>query len=237
MYLPSHFEERRPAVLHGLLHTHPLGLLITRGDAGLAADPLPFLLDAARGPHGTLRCHVARANPVWRDADGQDALVVFQGPQAYVSPGWYASKAASGKVVPTWNYVMVQARGRMRTVDDPAWLRTLVGELTVRHEAPQAVPWQVSDAPADYIDTMLKAIVGIEIELVSLVGKWKVSQNRPAADRAGVVHALQAQAHDAALAMAQQVQAPGAGTAAGAAASSVLDTKAGSQARELDEPS
>jgi len=220
MYLPSHFEEHRPAVLHALVREHPLGLLVTQGSAGLCADPLPFLLDADRGPHGTLRCHVARANPVWREADGHDALVVFQGPQAYVSPGWYASKAATGKVVPTWNYVMLQARGRMNMIDDPAWLRRLVGELTARHEAVQAQPWGLGDAPADYIDTMLKAIVGIEIELVSLVGKWKVSQNRPAADRAGVVHALRAQAHDAALAMAQQVRAPGAGTSADAAASS-----------------
>jgi len=211
MYQPSHFEETRPAVLHGLVARHPLGLLVTqRADGSLCADPVPFLLDTDRGPHGTLRCHVARANPVWQEARRDiDSLVVFQGPQAYVSPNWYTSKAQHGKVVPTWNYVVVQARGRIAVVDDTAWLRRLVGELTVRHEAPQPAPWQVGDAPPDYVDTMLKAIVGIEIELGALVGKWKVSQNRPAADRDGVVQGLSAKGGDEALAMAGEVRTPG----------------------------
>jgi transcriptional regulator len=192
MYLPSHFAETRPEVLHAALRAHPLGLLVTQDAAhALDANPVPFLLDASRGPHGTLRAHVARANPVWREArQDTESLVVFQGPQAYVSPGWYASKAEHGKVVPTWNYVTVTARGALRVIDDRDWLRGLVGELTGRHEASQATPWQVDDAPPDFIDTMLKAIVGIEIELVSLQGKWKVSQNRPAADRDGVAEAL-----------------------------------------------
>lgn len=192
MYLPSHFAETRPEVLHAALRAHPLGLLVTQDAAhALDANPIPFLLDASRGPHGTLRAHVARANPVWREArQDTESLVVFQGPQAYVSPGWYASKAEHGKVVPTWNYVTVTARGALRAIDDPDWLRGLVGELTERHEAAQAAPWQVDDAPPGFIDTMLKAIVGIEIELVSLQGKWKVSQNRPAADRDGVAEAL-----------------------------------------------
>jgi transcriptional regulator len=210
MYLPSHFEETRLPVLHALMRSHPLGLLVTQNATSLEANAIPFLVDAGRGPHGTLRGHVARANPLWREARSDvDTLVVFQGPQAYVSPSWYASKAESGKVVPTWNYILVQARGRLKVHDDPAWLRQLVGELTERHEAPQATPWQVADAPDAYIATMLQAIVGIEIEIGSLSGKWKVSQNRPAADRAGVVQGLSTRPGSDAAAMAQQVRQPG----------------------------
>src|ERR1700704_2452751 len=141
MYLPAHFEETRADVLHRLLREHPLGLRVRQGDSGLDANAIPFLLDPERGPHGTLRGHVARANPVWREARADVAsLVVFQGPQAYVSPAWYASKAETGKVVPTWNYVMVQARGKLVVRDDPVWLRGLVGELTTRHEAARPAP-------------------------------------------------------------------------------------------------
>jgi transcriptional regulator len=193
MYLPAHFEEKRPEVLHALLLEHPLGLLVTQDAAGeLAANTVPFVLDAdpAGGP-GILRAHVARANPLWRDArTDRDSLVVFQGPQAYISPGFYPSKAQHGKVVPTWNYVIVQGRGRLRAVDDAPWLRAFVTRLTDRHEAPREQPWKVTDAPDDYVTSMLRAIVGIEIELVSLVGKWKVSQNRSAADRDGVARGL-----------------------------------------------
>ena len=207
MYLPSHFEENRLDILQQTLRSHPLGLLLTLGANGIEANAIPFLFDAERGPHGTLRGHVARANPVWREARADvPATVVFQGPQAYVSPAWYATKAETGKVVPTWNYVMVQARGPLTVIDDAAWLRRLVGELTARHEGPRAAPWKVDDAPPDYIDTMLRAIVGIEIPLESLQGKWKVSQNRPAADRAGVVQGLA----ESNAAMAAQVRAPGA---------------------------
>jgi len=194
MYLPKHFEETRSEALHELIRAHPLGMLVTLNGAGLQANSVPFILDAdpAGGP-GILRAHVARANPLWRETRGDvEALVVFQGPQAYISPGWYASKAEHGKVVPTWNYVMVQARGTLRAVDDAEWLRAFVTRLTTKHEAVQAQPWAVTDAPADYIDTMLRAIVGIEIPLTALTGKWKVSQNRPAADRAGVVAGLNA---------------------------------------------
>jgi transcriptional regulator len=193
MYLPSHFEEKRPEVLGEMLRAHPLGLLVTQDATGdMAANAIPFLLDAdpAGGP-GILRAHVARANPLWREARGDiDSLVVFQGPQAYISPSFYPSKAEHGKVVPTWNYVMVQARGKLRAIDDADWLRTFVTRLTERHETPRADPWAVSDAPADYITTMLRAIVGIEIALTSLSGKWKVSQNRSAADREGVARGL-----------------------------------------------
>jgi len=201
MYLPAHFEETRLDVLHDLLRSHPLGLLITQTAQGIEANAIPFLFDPARGPHGTLRGHVARANPVWRDSRADvDSLVVFQGPQAYVSPSWYASKAETGKVVPTWNYVMVQARGRLRAIEDAAWLLGLLGDLTGRHEAAQAKPWKIDDAPPDFIDGLLRAIVGIEIELGSLSGKWKVSQNRPAADRDGVVQGLRATSATSAMA-------------------------------------
>jgi len=211
MYLPSHFEEARAEVLHELIRAQPLGLLVTQADAGLQANPVPFLLDPdpAGGP-GILRAHVARANPLWRETHAEvEALVVFQGPQAYVSPGWYPSKAEHGKVVPTWNYVMVQARGRLRAIDDPAWVHAFVTRLTTRHEAVQARPWAVGDAPPDFIDTLTRAIVGIEITLSALTGKWKVSQNRGAADRAGVASGLRAAGHgDAAAAVDSGVSNP-----------------------------
>jgi transcriptional regulator len=210
MYTPSHFEETRPDVLHALVREHPFGLLITQHGARIEANGLPFLLDGDRGAHGTLRAHVARTNPVWREARADVySLIVFQGPQTYVSPAWYATKAETGKVVPTWNYVIVEARGRLQVRDDPAWVRRLIGELTDRHESKRAAPWKVDDAPADFVATMVRAIVGIEIELVSLSGKWKVSQNRPAADREGVVRGLSALADDVSRAMAQQVREPG----------------------------
>lgn len=192
MYQPSHFVESRIDVLQTMIGAHPLGTLVTMNRAGeLQANLLPFVIDAGPQAAGTLRGHVARANALWRDTrEDVEALVVFQGPQAYVSPSWYPSKAATGKVVPTWNYVVVQARGRLRAIDDTAWLRAFVTRLTACFESARALPWQVSDAPADYIETMLKAIVGIEIELTSLVGKYKLSQNRPAADREGVVAGL-----------------------------------------------
>jgi len=191
MYLPTHFEETRAEVLHAALRAHPLGLLITQGDGGLAANPIPFMLDVAEDGSRVLRGHVARANPLWREAHGDvQSLVVFQGPQAYISPSFYPSKAEHGKVVPTWNYVMVQARGRLRAIDDAAWVHAFVTRLTDHHEAKRATRWAVSDAPADYVATMTRAIVGIEIMLTALTGKWKVSQNRSAADRAGVVRGL-----------------------------------------------
>ena len=189
MYLPTHFEQRDPATLAAAMRAHPLATLIVATPDGPTADLVPLEFDAGAGPHGRLRGHVARANPLWQHA-GALALAVFHGPQAYVSPGWYPSKAEHGKVVPTWNYTMVQARGTLRAVDDAAWLRALVGRLTARHEAAQAAPWAVSDAPDDFIAQMLGAIVGIEIELTSLVGKWKTSQNRNDADRLGVAEAL-----------------------------------------------
>ena len=192
MYLPKHFEQPDSDAVASLLAAHPLATLAWPSAAGPEAEHLPLLWD--RGPtdgtHGTLRGHVARANPVWREAAGQPVLAVFRGPQAYVTPSWYPSKAATAKVVPTWNYAVVHLRGRLRAVEDAPWLRTLVGRLTDTHEAAFAHRWQVSDAPEDYIAQMLRAIVGIEIVVESVQAKWKMTQNRDAADRAGVAAGL-----------------------------------------------
>lgn len=212
MYLPSHFEETRPELLHPLLRAHPLGLLVTTDAQGApVVNPIPFMLMPGRGPLGTLVGHVARANPVWRQRPGApEALVVFQGPDGYISPNGYASKAENGKVVPTWNYAVVQARGPLVVLDDAAAAHALVTQLTQRHEATQRKPWAVADAPDDYIATLLRAIVCIEIPLTALVGKYKLSQNRSAADRAGLVAALQADDAPAAKTLAQwMVSVPG----------------------------
>ena len=187
MYAPSHFDETRLEQLHALITTHPLGTLVTHGGAGLDADHVPFEIGAASAaaPLGTLRAHVARANPLWRQA-GANVLVVFQGPSSYVSPSLYADKPVSGKVVPTYNYAVVHAHGVLRAVDDPAWLRALLERLTARHEATRNAPWSLEDAPPGFIDTLLQAIVGIEIDVARLQGKWKLSQNRPPADQLAV---------------------------------------------------
>ena len=210
MYLPPHFEQPDREAVARLLADHPLALLAWTSAAGPAAEHLPLLWD--RGPgdgaHGTLRGHVARANPVWREAAGAEVLAAFQGPQAYITPSWYPSKAANAKVVPTWNYAVVHLRGTLRVIEDAAWLRALVGRLTDVHEASRTQRWQVDDAPADYIEQMLRAIVGIEIEVTSLQGKWKLSQNRSAADRAGVAAGLAALDTDTARDMAGWVRAP-----------------------------
>ena len=211
MYLPAHFEESRPAVLHALLRLHPLGLLITQDAQGApVANSIPFMLDAGRGALGTLVGHVARANPVWQaPAADAPALVVFQGPHGYISPSGYASKAEHGKVVPTWNYAVVQARGPLRVLGDDAAAHALVSQLTRRHEAGQPRPWAVTDAPGDYIAAMLRAIVCIEIPLTALLGKYKLSQNRSAADVAGVVAGLQVGDAPAQALAAWMQQVPG----------------------------
>ena len=193
MYTPATFREARLAVLHGLMAAHPLGALVRHGQDGLCADHLPFEIAAPTldAPFGILRAHVARANPLWRTAGGSDdALVIFQGPHAYITPAWYAEKQRSGKEVPTFNYAVVHAHGPLRAIDDPAWLLGLVARLTARHEAGLAAPWQVGDAPAGYIDKLLKAIVGIEIPLARLEGKWKMEQKNSLPDRLRVAREL-----------------------------------------------
>ena len=204
MYVPRHFEESRPETLHALVREHPFATLVTSSGEGLAADHVPMELDAEPAPLGTLVGHVARANPVWKRANTDaEALAIFHGPHGYVSPGWYPTKAETGKVVPTWNYAVVHAYGRLRFVEDRIWLRALVERLTNRYEAARPAPWAVSDAPADFLDAMLAAIVGVELVVTRLVGKWKLSQNRPAADRAGVLHGLDAEAPAGAAALAE----------------------------------
>lgn len=207
MYLPAHFEESRPEVLRALMAAHPLGALVTHTSAGLDANHLPFEFAEEGGPLGTLRAHVARANPVWggfsRDVD---ALVIFQGPQAYITPSWYQTKKETGQVVPTYNYCVVHAHGPLLVRDDPGWVHALVARLTQRFEADRPAPWAVTDAPADFIARQVAAIVGLEIPIRRLIGKWKVSQNRPAADRTGVAEGLRAAAHPDHVAMADLVR-------------------------------
>ena len=201
MYVPAPFAETRLPVLLAFLAEHPFGLLITLGADQLDATPLPFLIEERSG-QVILQAHVARANPVWRDARTDlEGLVVFQGPHAYVTPSWYPSKQESGEVVPTWNYLMVQARGALRFQQDRAWLREHVGSLTRRQEAGQKVPWAVDDAPSEFVDALLGGIVGLEIACTALTGKWKLSQNRSAQDRAGVEHGLEERGTDIANAL------------------------------------
>ncbi|MEM5384299.1 FMN-binding negative transcriptional regulator [Paraburkholderia phymatum] len=191
MYIPAHFEENRLEVLHRLIADYPLGSLVTVGPNGLDANHVPFEFDAGKGPHGTLRAHVARANPVWQEvAERPDALVIFQGPSAYISPTWYPSKHETHRQVPTYNYMVVHAHGPITVRDDEAFVRGLVARLTRKMEAGEPVPWKMGDAPSDYISQMLGAIVGIEIELTKLTGKWKLSQNKASADRRGAADAL-----------------------------------------------
>lgn len=191
MYLPDHFAERDRAALHGLIAAHPLGTLVTVGAAGLDANHLPFLLAADVGEQGALLAHVARGNQVWQDFSVEhEALVIFQGPSAYVSPNWYPTKAETHRHVPTYNYAVVHAHGRLVIHDDEKWLRGFLGRLTKRMEAPQPRAWKMGDAPRDYLRQMLDGIVGIEIPITRLVGKWKVSQNRLPVDREGAARGL-----------------------------------------------
>jgi transcriptional regulator len=207
MYLPSHFEETRVEVLHQLIRSHPLGALVTFGADGLNANHVPFEIDPNPAPFGTLRAHVARANPVWREYSKEvEPLVIFHGPQIYITPSWYQTKKETGKVVPTFNYIVVHAYGAMRVIEDAAWLRKFVGGLTDRFEASRVQPWAVTDAPEDFIAMQLRAIVGIEISLTRLIGKWKASQNRPAADQQGVVAGLRESDDAVAQAMAYAVE-------------------------------
>lgn len=195
MYIPPLFEETRPGELQRVLREHPLGALITHGPDGLDANHLPFELDEACGPHGTLRAHVARANPVWREVptDGVDVLVIFQASEAYISPNWYPSKPEHHRHVPTWNYQVVHAHGRLRVMDDERFVRGLVARLTREHEQRSQQPklWKMGDSAPDFITGLLQAIVGIEVELTRLVGKSKLGQNREARDRLGAAAGLE----------------------------------------------
>lgn len=191
MYCPAHFAESRPEVLHALLRQHPLATLITVGDQGLNADQIPLIFETAEDGRPVLRGHVARANPMWKTLHSDTAaLAIFHGPEAYITPNWYPTKHEHGKAVPTWNYAVVHARGPLHVVHDADWLRRQVESLTHQQESTFAAPWAVSDAPADYIEKMLAAIVGIELTVTSLEGKWKASQNQPEGNREGVIAGL-----------------------------------------------
>jgi transcriptional regulator len=191
VYVPTQFREDRVPVLHEMIGRIRLGTLVTLNADGLVASHLPMLVDPEPGPFGRLSGHVARANPQWRSLEPKvQALAIFTGPEAYITPSWYATKRLNGKVVPTWNYVAIHAYGELRFIDDPAHTLAHVTRLTEAQEASRAEPWKVSDAPADFIAGMVKGIVGFELAIARLEGKWKMSQNRPEDDRAGVVEGL-----------------------------------------------
>ncbi|MDC7827576.1 FMN-binding negative transcriptional regulator [Pseudomonas sp. BLCC-B13] len=193
MYLPSAFRQDDLAELHAQLQASPFALLTSAGATGVQASHLPLLLEPGEGEFGTLYGHFARANPHWRDLQGgAEALAVFSGPDAYISPGWYPAKAEHGKVVPTWNYIAVHARGPVELIEEPERLLQIVSRLSDQHERGRERPWAVSDAPREYIDSMLRAIVGFALPIRRLEGKWKLGQNRSAADQAGVRDGLAA---------------------------------------------
>jgi transcriptional regulator len=207
MYQPTHHREDRLDVQHALIRAFPLGTLVTLGPSGLVANHVPFLIDPEASKLGTLRAHVARANPQWREFDpAHEALVIFQGVERYITPSWYETKRETGKVVPTWNYAVVHAYGPMKPIEDQAWLRRQIEDLTRASEAARAEPWQVADAPDSFVAAMARGIVGIEIEIARIEGKWKVSQNRPEADRRGVIEGLRAEAGGPAQDMAALVE-------------------------------
>jgi transcriptional regulator len=190
MYLPDHFRVEDIAEMHALMRARPFATLVSAGASGLYGTHLPTVLKT-EGPFGTIECHLSRANPHWKDlAEGGEALMIFQGPEAYITPNWYPSKAEHGKTVPTWNYAAVHAYGKPAVMQDPVWLRRHVGELTDQQERSEAQPWAVSDAPERYVDVMLRGIVGFRFDIARLEGKWKMSQNREMKDRAGVVQGL-----------------------------------------------
>ena len=191
MYVPAHFEETKIEVLHDLIDANPFATLITMTSNGINANHIPLHLVKVKERYGTLQGHVARANPVWSDIDNDvEALIIFQGPNSYITPSWYPTKQEHGKVVPTWNYVTVHAYGKFRVIDDPVWVRSQLELLTAQQEASLDKPWAVADAPVEFTDKMIGAIVGIEILITKLTGKWKVSQNQPVLNQAGVIEGL-----------------------------------------------
>lgn len=212
MYEPKHFKIEDKDQLFGVIRAYPLGLLITQGEGGIEANPIPFTLAVSPEGRDLLTCHLSRANPQWQAiGEGCEALVVFQGLDHYVTPEWYPSKKEHGKTVPTWNYVHVQARGIARVRDDLEFLRTQIEALTGQHEAGRATPWKVSDAPEAYTQAQMRGIVGVEIEISALSGKFKLSQNRQEADRNGVIDGLSQETNAAGPAMSELMRALTAG--------------------------
>lgn len=191
MYTPAHFAVTDPTVLHRIIQSHPLGVLVTPTGDGLDANHIPFEFDATKGEFGLLTAHVARANPLWQQcAEGADVLVIFRGNESYISPNWYPSKHETHRQVPTWNYEVVHAHGRLTVRDDDKFVRGVVARLTRAHEAQEPKPWKMGDSAPDYIDGMVKAIVGIEVLITRLEGKSKLSQNREPRDVQGAVDTL-----------------------------------------------
>ena len=207
MYIPKHFEETRVEVLHELIRAHPLAALVINTQDGLDANHIPFEINPEPAPFGALRGHVARSNPVWRQVSPDvQALAIFQGPNTYVSPSWYPSRQETGKVVPTWNYAVVHAYGRLRVIEDRMWLRRLVERLTNEHERAVQNPWSPSEAPANFIDEQLNAIVGLEMPIERMIGKWKVSQNRLQQDQGAVIEALRQEDSEAGKVIADLIR-------------------------------
>lgn len=207
MFSPQSFKETRIDVLHQLIKSNSLGVLAAIVDDEIVVNHVPFLLEKTKNEFGTLQCHVAKANPVWKDLSKQkEIVVIFQGADSYISPSWYPSKQEHGKVVPTWNYIVVHARGVPKVIEDQEWLFNHVSQLSDQHEQNMKEPWKVTDAPSDYITKLTQAIVGIEIPITTLNGKWKVSQNRPKTDQIGVVENLEIQASDDAKNIANTIQ-------------------------------
>jgi transcriptional regulator len=198
MYMPAHFAIKNPEVLHRIIREHPLGALVTLGPDGLDANHIPFEMDVTQGALGLLTAHVARANPVWQQCrDGAEVLVVFRGNESYISPNWYPSKHESHRQVPTWNYEVVHVHGRLAVMDEQRFVRGVVARLTRTHEAAEPVPWKMGDSAPEYIDGMLKAIVGIQVEITRIEGKAKLSQNREARDRLSAADTLLARGEQA----------------------------------------
>jgi len=207
MYQPPHFEETQPEAVRGLISGRPLGTLVTVGADGINANHIPFLYEPQTGERGALIGHVARNNVVWRDHNPDvDSLIIFQGPSAYISPNWYQSKQETHEVVPTYNYAVVHVYGKLIIHDDPKWVRGIVGKLTKAMEAAQPKPWRMAEAPAAFIASQIENIVGIEIAIVRVFGKWKVSQNRPLADRQGAIQGLRTRGESEEEAMAQLIE-------------------------------
>ncbi len=207
MYIPKQFEEPRVEVMHELVRAYPLATLVTHSSSGLNANHIPLHLSESPTPHGTVRGHIARANPLFGEiAGGIEALAIFHGPDSYITPSWYATKKETGKVVPTWNYAVVHAYGVLRVVDNASWLRAQLDALTDQNEASFPEPWAVSDAPADHIETIMAAIVGVEMVITKMFGKWKVSQNQPTQNQVGVISGLKASGLSQSQAMAALVE-------------------------------
>jgi transcriptional regulator len=207
MYLPKHFEFSDPVRLREFMWAHPLATLVVADASGLSADHIPLQVTGDDASGWKLAGHVARANPLWKKAEaGIDCLAIFHGPQHYISPNWYATKKENGKVVPTWNYEVVHVQGRLRTVDDVEWLRDFLQRLTETHEADQPKPWQLDDAPEEYLQRMLQAVVGIEIEIVTMIGKAKVSQNQPKSNQESLIAALHQTGNPQSIEMADKIE-------------------------------